>query len=201
MTLEEIREKGLPALFGPELSGAHPLVVELGFGRGEFLRHLAAEAPGTAHLGVELSFKRVLKMSRRIAREGDPNIRLIEARAEEVVPELPDAGVAAFWINFSDPWPKKRHHRRRLVQPALVETLSRKLEPGGHLDIATDHVDYAEHIDAVLKAAPGLRNRLHPVPFAREMPGRRHTAYEDEWRAEGRPLHFFCYARRRSSAR
>jgi len=201
ITLDQVREKGLAALFAPDVPEPLPLVVEFGFGRGEFLRDLAAAAPDVAHLGVELSFKRVLKMARRIAKAGDPNIRLIEGRGQDALRELPDASIRCLWINFSDPWPKKRHHERRMIQPPLIERIATRLVPGGRLEIATDHVGYAEHIDAVLREAGAkrlLRNRMAPVPFARDMPGRRHTAYESEWRAEGRALHFWSYERRAS---
>ena len=197
VTLEDVRAKGWQALFEPELAAPlASLVVEIGFGRGEFLRQLAAEAPAAAHLGIELSWKRVLKMARRIAKAGDPNIRLICARGEDVLHEaIADASVATFWINFSDPWPKARHHRRRLVQAPFVHQLAKRLVPGGRLHVATDHVEYAEHIHAVLRAEPLLENALAPAPFAPEIPGRPVTAYEAMWRAEGRPLHFFTYAR------
>lgn len=197
VTLEAVREKGWEALFAPDLEPPLRLVVEIGFGRGEFLRHLAAEAPEAAHVGVEVSFKRVLKMARRIAPTAERNIRLIEATGEEVVREaLAPGSVSAFWINFPDPWPKKRHHRRRLLQPRFVAALAERLEPGGWLHVATDHVGYAEAIDAALRGEPRLENVLAPAPFVREVPGRMRTAYEEEWRAEGRPLHFWSYRRR-----
>jgi tRNA (guanine-N7-)-methyltransferase len=198
ITLEDVRAKGWDALFAPELAAPlAALVVEIGFGRGEFLRQLAADAPGVPHLGVELSWKRVLKMARRIAKAGDPNIRLVCARGEDVLQEaLADASVAAFWINFSDPWPKARHHRRRLVQAPFVRQLAKRLQPGGALHVATDHVAYAEHIDAVLREEPLLENALAPSAFVAEIAGRPVTAYEAMWRAEGRPLHFFEYRRR-----
>jgi tRNA (guanine-N7-)-methyltransferase len=194
---EELRERGLAAAFAPELPAPLPLVVEIGFGRGEFLMALAAERPGRAFLGVEYSAKRVLKMARRVARAGAGNLRLLHARGEDVLRELlPDACVEAFWINFPDPWPKKRHARRRLLQPERVRELALRLVPGGALHVATDDVPYAEQIDAALAAEPLLENALAPARFAREMPGRTATAYEIEWRAEGRPLHFFLYRRR-----
>ena len=200
VTIEEVRAKGWDALFAPELAAPiGALVVEIGFGRGEFLRQLAAESPGVPHLGVELSWKRVLKMARRIAKAGDPNIRMICARGEDALQEgIADASVRSFWINFSDPWPKARHHRRRLVQAPFVQQVAKRLLPGGLLHIATDHAPYAEHIDAVLRDESLLENALAPAPFLPEIPGRPVTAYEAMWRAEGRPLHFFSYARRAS---
>ena len=197
VTIEEVRAKGWDALFAPELAAPiGALVVEIGFGRGEFLRQLATGAPSVPHLGVELSWKRVLKMARRIARAGDPNIRMICARGEDVMQEaIADDSVRTFWINFSDPWPKARHHRRRLVQTPFVHQLARRLRPGGELHVATDDVPYAEHIHEVLRVEALLENAL-PAAFLPEIPERPVTAYEAMWRAEGRPLHFFSYRRR-----
>ncbi len=197
---EEVREKGWPAIFEREARD-FALVIEIGFGRGEFLCQLAERSPETCFLGIEYSFKRVLKMARRVARTPLLNVRLIQAPAERVVAELvPRDLVAAFWINFPDPWPKKRHHRRRLVTPASAHELATRLVPGGELQLATDHVEYAAEIDACLAGEPLLENRFAPDRFRREVPGRLPTAYELEWRAEGRPCHFFAYARRGAPA-
>jgi tRNA (guanine-N7-)-methyltransferase len=199
VTLDDVRAKGWAALFAPDVREPLRLVVEIGFGRGEYLRALAAAAPGVAHVGVDLSHRRVLKLARRLAKTEERNIRLLEAGAEEVVRDaLADASVETFWINFPDPWPKKRHHRRRLLQPAFVAALARRLVPGGELHAATDHAAYAAQIDAVLAAETRLENAL-AAPFVSEVPGRLRTAYEEMWRAEGRALHFFRY-RRRSDA-
>lgn len=199
VSLDEAREKGWEALFAPDLAPPLRLVVELGFGRGEFLRGLAAAAPTAAHLGIDRSHRRVLKLARRIARTEERNIRLIDGRAEELVEQaLAEGSVSACWINFPDPWPKLRHQRRRLVQPDFVAKLATRLVPGGELQLATDHAGYAEQMAEVLAAEPLLENAL-ASPFVGEVPGRPCTAYEAMWRAEGRPLHFFTY-RRRSTA-
>ncbi len=185
-------------LFAPGLVPPLRLVVEIGFGRGEFLLDLAAAQPCAAFVGIEYSFKRVLKVARRLAHTELRNVRLLEADANQAVRELLAPGsVQAFWINFPDPWPKKRHHKRRLIQPRFVREAAKCLVSGGQLHVATDHVDYAEQVDEVLRKEPLLENAYAPRTFVREVPGRKPTAYELEWRAEGRPLHFFGYGRRR----
>ena len=195
--LDEARERGFAALFAPDVEKPLPLVVELGFGRGEFLMDLAERHPEQAFVAVEVSFKRTLKMARRLARTELRNVRLVEAPAEAVVRDaLQDASVSRFWINFPDPWPKKRHFKRRLIQPPFVALLTRRLVPGGELYVATDHPDYAAWIDEVLSKSPGLENLDAPRPFLRAAPDeRRPTAYELEWRALGRSLYFFRYRR------
>jgi tRNA (guanine-N(7)-)-methyltransferase len=194
---DQVREKGWEALFAGDLPCAFPMVVEIGFGRGEFLGELAALRPQVAHVGVEVSFKRVLKMARRLARSEIRNIRLVEGTGQELVRELlPESSVETFWINFSDPWPKKRHHRRRLIQSPFVRDLASRLQPGGRVEIATDHEGYAEWIERTLAAEPLLENIHAPQPFLREVPGRMRTAYQIEWLKEGRSLCFWSYRKR-----
>lgn len=196
VTVEDVRAKGWEGLF-PELPRPLRMVLEIGFGRGEFLLDLAERAPGVAHVGVEVSWKRVLKMARRLARSELANVRLLHGLGQQVVAEaIAPGSLEAVWINFSDPWPKKRHHGRRLVQAPLVAALAERLCPGGLLHVATDDPGYAEHIDAVLAAEPRLANAFAPARWRPEVPGRTPTAYEREWRAEGRPLHFWTYRRR-----
>ncbi len=195
--VERLHNRDWGAEFAKDLRTPLPLLLELGFGRGEFLMHQARQAPDRAHVGVEVSWKRVLKMARRIARAELSNIRLVHTTAEHFVAEcLRPASVERVWINFSDPWPKKRHHPRRLVQPALVVRLSECLITGGELEVATDDVPYAEHIDVALRDAKALTNAFAPERWRPEVPGRFPTAYELEWRAEGRPLHFWRYRKR-----
>ena len=196
MTLDDVREKGWDAIFAPDLEVPVRMVVEIGFGRGEYLRHLADASPDTAHVGVEVSHKRVLKMARRVARLDVRNVRLLCVPGERVLAEaFSDGSVHGFWVNFPDPWPKKRHHKNRLLQAPIVRQMAKRLRPGGELHIATDHAGYAEHIDQVLRAEALLQNVNAPEPHLAEVPGRLRTAYEEMWRKEERALHFFTYQR------
>lgn len=178
--------------------GTRKFTVEIGFGRGEFLLEHAGREPDTAFLGIEVSHKRCLKLARRLARTELTNVRLIEMPAERVVSELLRwSSVSCFWINYPDPWPKKRHRARRLISAAFLRDLALRLVPGAALNIATDHPVYAETIDELLGREALLENAYSPDPFLREVPGRMPTSYELEWRALGRDLHFFKYRRRR----
>lgn len=195
-TPDQIAELGWEGLFAPELTPPLRRVVEIGFGRGEFIADLAARDPEGAYLGIELSFKRALKMARRLAATPTRNLRLVHARGQDVVRDsLAEGSVDAFWINFPDPWPKKRHAKHRLVQSELAGQLALRLRAGGALYLATDHRAYAEQMDQVLSAEPLLHNAHAPLHWRPEVPGRMHTGYEEEWRAEGRRLHFFEYTR------
>lgn len=199
VSLDEARERGFAAIFAGRVASPLPLVVEIGFGRGEFLLALAEAEPQQAFVGIEYSFKRALKMARRVAKLGLENLAIVEAPAEAVLRDaLPDASVACLWLNFPDPWPKKRHFRRRFVQKETLDWIARRLVPGGLLRIATDHPGYAEWIDEQLAACPALVNRYAPERWLPRVEGRPVTAYELEWRALGRAFHFFEYARRAS---
>ena len=196
VTLGDVLAKGWTPLFAPDLAAPLRMVLEIGFGRGEFLIDLAQRAPAVAHVGVEISRKRVLKQARRLAKSEIANVRLVHGTGEQALADLVGpSSLEAVWINFSDPWPKKRHHRRRLVQAPLVAAVANRLKRGGMLHVATDDVPYAEHIDAVLAAESQLENAFAPARWLADVPGRMPTGYELEWRAEGRPLHFFAYQR------
>ena len=144
-----------PALFGREA----PLWLEIGFGNGEALRHMARLHPEIDFLGIEVHRPGVGHLLKALDEDGLANVRVIRADAAEVVREhMPVAGLDRVLIFFPDPWPKKKHHKRRLVQPAFADALARVLRPGGHLHLATDWADYAEHMRAVLDPHPAFVN-------------------------------------------
>lgn len=191
---EELRERGLGACVGPR-----PVVLDIGFGRAEVLMQLAIDQPEKSFLGVEVSRKRVFKAARRIERAGLAGVRLVHSTAELLLERiLPDASIAEIWINFPDPWPKKRHFRRRLIRPEIAGQLARVLEPGGRLFIATDYEPYAHWIADVMAGSPGLENVHAPAAWSSDRPARRETAYEAEFLAEGRSIAYFEYRRRRA---
>ena len=200
LTPEFVREAvsvgGWERIFEPDLKEPERLILDLGFGRGEFLIDLANARPRSAFLGVEVSFKRALKMTRRLARSELRNVRLLQSTAEVAVGDLlPERCADEVWINFPDPWPKKRHHRRRLLQPGFVADAHARLREGGVLHVATEHADYAASVDEVLGSAHGLENVYAPAPYLGEVGDRTPTAYERVWRSEGRALFFFAYRR------
>lgn len=138
---------------------AAPLVVEIGFGSGSALLHRAALEPTRNFLGIEVHRPGVGGLLRGIEAQGLENVRVACCDAVEFVEQvLPAGSVDEFIIEFPDPWPKKKHHKRRLVQPALVATLVGRLAPGGLLRLATDWAPYAEHMREVLDAEPRLES-------------------------------------------
>jgi tRNA (guanine-N7-)-methyltransferase len=193
---EALHELGLERCVGPR-----PVVLEIGFGRAELVLDLAEDDPERRYLGVEVSRRRVAKAARKIERRGLANVKLVHAPAEYLLERvLREGSIAECWINFPDPWPKKRHFKRRLFQPRLVAWLARILEPGARLHAATDHAGYAEWIHDVLSASPEFENLNAPAPWSDCPPPRRETGYEAEWLAEGRRIAYFEY-RRKGAAR
>ena len=128
-----------------------PVVLDIGFGNGEALAQLARDHPHLNFLGVEVYRPGVGALLQKIAARQLENVRVIHGDAVDVLREqIAPASLAAVLIWFPDPWPKRRHHKRRLLQPQFVQLVAEKLQAGGELNLATDWAPYAEHIKAVL---------------------------------------------------
>jgi tRNA (guanine-N7-)-methyltransferase len=136
-----------------------PKILEIGFGMGDSTATIAAAHPQNDYLGVEVHAPGVGSLLNQIENLGLTNLRIIQHDAVEVLKHMiAPASLDGVHIFFPDPWHKKRHHKRRLIQPELVALLCDKLKPGGYLHAATDWQEYAEHILAVLLAEPKLVN-------------------------------------------
>jgi tRNA (guanine-N7-)-methyltransferase len=128
-----------------------PVEVEIGIGKGRFLIAAAAARPGVLHLGVEWANKYLRIAESRAVKRGLKNIRFVRVDAREMVHNaIPSGSVSAYYIFYPDPWPKKRHQKRRFLQKETALHLSRTLEPGGMLHVATDHEEYWESIEPLL---------------------------------------------------
>jgi tRNA (guanine-N7-)-methyltransferase len=128
---------------------------------GETTAQIAAEHPQNDYIGVEVHTPGVGGLLRLIEAHHLDNIRIIQHDAVEVVTHMvPPAGLAGIHVFFPDPWPKKRHHKRRLLQPAFVQLLASRLQGGGYLHVATDWEDYAIQILQVLSGEPLLANTV-----------------------------------------
>jgi tRNA (guanine-N7-)-methyltransferase len=143
------------ALFGSKV----PLIAEIGSGMGETTARIAAAHPGNGYLAIEVHTPGVGSLLKQLAEQGLTNVRIIQHDAVEVLRDMVPAGaLAGVHVFFPDPWPKKRHHKRRLIQAPFAALLATRLAPGGYLHVATDWQEYAEHILQVLCATPGLAN-------------------------------------------
>ena len=146
----------LAAVFGRSDSAK---IVEIGFGMGETTAAIAQAQPECDFLGIEVHTPGVGSLLKQAQAQGLENVRIVQHDAVEVLRNMiPDASLDGVHIFFPDPWHKKRHHKRRLVQAEFVGLLAQKLKPGGYLHMATDWQEYAEWALEVLRAEPRLQN-------------------------------------------
>ncbi len=144
-----------------------PVVLEIGFGMGDSLASMAAAASEKDFIGVEVHSPGVGRLMHLIDESGIENLRAYCDDAVEVLERcIADNSLSRVQIYFPDPWHKKRHHKRRLIQPEFVQLLRRKLAAGGVIHLATDWENYAEHMMQVMSEAPGFCNCQGPGQFA-----------------------------------
>ncbi|TVQ86348.1 MAG: tRNA (guanosine(46)-N7)-methyltransferase TrmB [Chromatiaceae bacterium] len=193
----------LPALFQHGFQHGtgdcpRPVVLEIGFGNGEALAELAATQPGQDFLGIEVHRPGVGHLLLEAARRELTNLRVLRADATQVLADgLAAASLAQVNLFFPDPWPKTRHHKRRIVQPAFVATLAQVLAPGGHFHAVTDWAPYAEHMLAVLEAASDdFVNVTGRGAFAPRPPTRPLTRFERRGTGRGHRVFDLIYQRR-----
>jgi len=165
-----------------------PVTLEIGFGTGDNLVDMAAAAPERDFIGIEVHRPGVGHCLLRTVGEGLTNVRLIEDDAVEVLQQsIPDGSLARVNLFFPDPWHKKRHHKRRIVQVEFVELVARKLQPEGLFHVVTDWPGYAEHIAAVMADCPVFEPLREPPadrPVSRfDTRGQRlgHNNWERAW--------------------
>jgi tRNA (guanine-N7-)-methyltransferase len=145
----------LPRLFGRRA----PCILEIGFGMGETTAEIAAAHPEKDYLAIEVHTPGVGALLKQLDERGLSNVRIVQHDAAEVLEHMIAPGtLTGVHLFFPDPWPKKRHHKRRLVQPAFANLVATRLAPGGYFHAATDWEDYARHILEVLSAEPLLEN-------------------------------------------
>jgi len=136
-----------------------PKILEIGFGMGETTAAIAALHPENDYLGIEVHTPGVGSLLKTIEEEGLTNVRIVQHDAVEVLCHMIGHGTFdGVHVFFPDPWPKKRHHKRRLLQPAFVALLVERMKRGAYLHVATDWQEYAEYVLAVLKNNPLLEN-------------------------------------------
>lgn len=185
-----------PIDFAAAFGRAAPVAVEIGFGNGDALARQAAAHPEIDYLGIEVHRPGVGRLLARVAAEGLANVRVVCADAKEILARhVPDDSLAAVYVLFPDPWPKKRHHKRRLVQPDFVQLVRHKLKPGGVLHLATDWEDYAQQMMAVLSQTPGLENLAGPGNYAERPTERPLTRFERRGRRLGHGVRDLCFRR------
>ena len=181
----------LERLFGR----AAPKFLEIGFGMGETTAAIAQAHPENDYLGVEVHSPGVGSLLKRIAALGLANLRVIQHDAAEVLEHMIAPGsLHGVHLFFPDPWPKKRHHKRRLIQPAFAALLASRLKPGAYLHVATDWENYAQQMLEVLSAEPSLQNTAGR--FAERPATRPLTKFERRGLDLGHPVRDLVFRRR-----
>jgi tRNA (guanine-N7-)-methyltransferase len=170
-----------------------PLVVEIGFGTGLFLIQQALRNPDVNVVGIERSWGWVQHLARRLDDAGLAHVRLIHGEAQVALQHLFEPqSVREIFINFPDPWPKKRHYTRRLIQTGLVECLHDRLAIGGQVTIATDHPGYATWIAAILESQTALQP-CFSTTTVHELSDHTPTKYEQKARGAQLPIFYFVW--------
>jgi tRNA (guanine-N7-)-methyltransferase len=183
----------LSALFGND----RPVWLEIGFGNGDSLAALAERHPDRNYLGVEVHRPGVGHLLLRLEALDLDNVRLLRHDAVEVLRHaLSAASLAGVLLFFPDPWHKRRHHKRRILQPAFVDLLARVIRPGGLFHAATDWEDYARQMLAVLEASPRFENAAGPGAFAARPEERPLTRFEQRGQRLGHGVWDLAFRRR-----
>ena len=194
----------LPSLRPPQgpfdprtlLDGAREAWLEIGFGGGEHMASQAARAPDVLIVGCEPFLNGVASAVRHVAEQGLKNVRIHDGDARELAARLPDASLDRVFILFPDPWPKARHHKRRIVQTEMVAELARLLKPGGRLRFATDVAGYADWALERILASPDFDWPAQKADDWRVAPSDHITTrYEEKRLGDCEPV-FFDFIRR-----
>lgn len=170
------------------------IVAEIGFGMGAATAELASEQPQTNFLGIEVYKAGVGKLLSLIEEMSLVNVRIIHDDAILVMEEMiPPASLDGVHVFFPDPWPKKRHHKRRLIRPLLTSLFAERIKPGGYLYMVTDWEEYAEEALVILSQTPELRNEYGG--FASPLSWRPRTAFESKAERAGRAIRELYFIR------
>jgi len=172
-----------------------PVELEIGTGKGSFLLNRSASRPEVNFIGLEWAQSYCLYSADRFQRAGISNVRMLRAEAGWVFRNaLAPGSIQRIHIYFPDPWPKRRHHHRRLIEPGFVQSAIKALAPGGQLLIVTDHMEYFVQIKRVLISQPGLARciRQDSASLQKEQVG---TNFERKYMAQGRPIYMLTMLR------
>lgn len=184
----------LPLDMGRVFGNANECLLEIGFGDGDFLIENALLNPSNNYVGIEIKKSRFNKAVKRARRQRAGNVKFIHMDADIAAGELfsPDTFTTVF-INFPDPWPKDRHRKHRIINRGFLSKLSRIMKRGALLEFASDHSEYVENtLNTIGKT--GLFETVFPGPgYKLQMPGRRETKYEAEFRSEGREIRYMRF--------
>lgn len=183
-----------PGGWEAEFGAKRPLALEIGCGIGDFIAKTAADFPDRNIIALDYYNKGCDSTCRRLERHGVTNVRVVRMEARQFIYErLQKDSLSAVYINCPDPWPKKRHRKRRLVNRQFVEFIREYIAPGGELFFATDFVDYGMEVAGMMPGVAGLENALSPDLFRHELAGYHLSKYMQKFMAEGKSIYFVHY--------
>jgi tRNA (guanine-N7-)-methyltransferase len=181
---------GWSSVFGAD----RPLALEIGCGIGDFIAKTAVDHPDTNIIAIDYYNKGCDSTCRRLDRHGVTNVRVVRIEARQFIAErLSKGSLTAVYINCPDPWPKKRHRKRRLVNRQFVEFIRDYLAPGGSLYFATDFEDYGIDVAGTMPGVDGFHNALSPDLFRHHLDGYHLSKYMQRFIAEGKKIYFIHY--------
>ena len=173
-----------------------PVILEIGFGNGDALVAGTAAHPEYNYIGIEVHRPGIGNLLRKLESSELKNVRVMLADAKEVLAaQIPEVSLSGVHLFFPDPWPKKRHHKRRLVQLDFAALVKCKLVPGGYIHLATDCKDYAEHMGSVLSRTPGLVEVSRLDQFTMMIASREPTRFEQRGRKLGNQIRDLVFQR------
>ena len=174
----------------------HPLKLEIGFGMGNFLIEMSAQEPKSNFIGMDFYHKGIRKLMTRIKKLQLENIRMAYGDVRFKVPLLfKDGELETIYINFPDPWPKKRHIKRRLIKPGFVKLIGQKLAPEGQIHLATDSEPYAIEMLEYFNSEPMFKNQHREAGFLESRVDLPKTKYEKNFINAGHKIYYLEYSR------
>lgn len=184
----------MPCDWGEVFGNPNPLALEIGCGIGDFIAKTATDRPDTNFIAIDFYNKGCYKTCRRIDGAGLANVRVLREEARQFIAErIPKGSLSAVYINCPDPWPKKKHRKRRLVNHAFMEFLTEYLAPGADFFFATDFDDYGIDVAGMMPGLEGFTNQLAPDLYRHEMESYHLSKYMRKFLAEGKKIYFVHY--------
>ncbi len=192
ITEPELKEKGWEGVFGRKA----PLSLEIGCGVGDFVVQIARQNPEVDFVAIDIFNRGCLKSVHRVEESGLTNIRIMRIEARYLLQNyFPAEGLHNLYINCPDPWPKKRHRKRRMVNPGFLRQILFHLERGGHFYFTTDFVDYGEEVGSFFQAESGYSN-CQATPFTHDLDDYPISKYMRRFLELGQPIYFVHYRKR-----
>jgi tRNA (guanine-N7-)-methyltransferase len=184
----------IPADWGAIFGNPNPLALEIGCGIGDFIAKTASERPDKNFIAIDFYNKGCYKTCRRIDSGGISNVRVLREEARRFIAErIPKESLCAVYINCPDPWPKKKHRKRRLVNRTFAEFLNDYLAPGADFFFATDFDDYGIDVAGMMAGMEGFANQLAPDLYRHAMDDYHLSKYMRKFMAEGKKIYFVHY--------